>query len=113
MQQIPFSNKLFLVFILAFLSMQPAFAESPYAKPEPAYAKWGSMAMVETRKKYPSAKIVDYLHVGRTNISSGVAEEKFKLWLNQGEREWGVYVTISFETETDKPLSITFKETDR
>lgn len=40
MQQIPFSNKLFLVFILAFLSMQPAFAESPYVKSEPAYAKW-------------------------------------------------------------------------
>ncbi len=77
------------------------------------YAKWGRLAMQETQKKYPAASIVDYLHVGRKTISQNTAEETFKFWLRQNQREWGVYVRIQFEPATEKLLSVTFQETSR
>ncbi|GAX90396.1 YqzG/YhdC family protein [Effusibacillus lacus] len=77
---------------------------------EPAYAKWGRLAMTETRKRYPDAQIVDYLHVGRVNKSTDVAEETFKLWLNRNGRELGVFVRITFEIKTDRVLLVRFQE---
>jgi hypothetical protein len=79
----------------------PIHAEpKPYGKqteqsnPSPPYAKWGMFAIRGTNKKHPNAKIVDYLHVGRQTVSSITARETFKLWLKQGNREFGIYVRI-------------------
>jgi hypothetical protein len=98
----------------------PAHAEpKPYGKqteqsiPSPPYAKWGTLAIRETNKKYPNAKIVDYLHVGRQTVSSTTARETFKLWLKQGNREFGVYVRITFDTATERIQAIVFEETER
>ncbi|GIM46444.1 hypothetical protein DNHGIG_19930 [Collibacillus ludicampi] len=91
---------------------------SAYAYPltvqmEPAYAKWGRLAMNETYKRFPRARIVDYKHVGRQQRSPTVTEETFKLWLRQDHREWGVYVRITFETPTEKVISVRFQEVKR
>lgn len=83
------------------------------AQTEPEYAKWGQLAMKETKLRYPGARIVDYLHVGRKTLSENVCEETFKLWLLQNSREWGVYVRIQFEPATGKVRSVTFQETSR
>ncbi|MEW9668995.1 YqzG/YhdC family protein [Ammoniphilus sp. 3BR4] len=80
---------------------------------EPPYAKWGKLAIQETHKKYPTAEIVDYLHVGRQSISATTSQETFKLWLKQGGREFGVYIKIRFDTRTEAVQSVTFEETDR
>jgi hypothetical protein len=70
--------------------------------------------MQETQKRYPTASIVDYLHVGRTVITPDLSQEMFKLWLRQRDgREFGVYVTILFNSYTDEIQSIRFVETDR
>lgn len=79
---------------------------------EPAYAKWGRVAMQETAKRY-DADIVDYLHVGYRTVSPGIGEETFKLWLRSTVKEFGVYVIIRFETESNRVISIDFSETDR
>jgi hypothetical protein len=81
-------------------------------KPVPDYAKWGSLAMKETKAKYPKAEIVDYLHIGKESKPNR-SSEKFKLWLVQGTKEFGVYVTIDFDTKTEKVKKISFKETNR
>ncbi|MEH7224585.1 YqzG/YhdC family protein [Bacillus sp. JJ1566] len=81
-------------------------------KPVPEYAKWGKLAMEETGKRYPSAQIVDYLHVGRYK-KNGLYVERFKLWLKQGNREFGVFVNITFEPDTERVKNITVVETDR
>lgn len=81
-------------------------------KPVPAYAKWGRLAMKETKNRYPNAEIVDYLHVGRIAKPDDTIE-KFKLWLIQGNKEFGVYITIEFETHTEKIKKISFKETSK
>lgn len=81
-------------------------------KPIPPYAKWGTFAMEKTHEKYPQAKILDYLHVGRTT-GPNLTTEKFKLWLKGQEREFGVFVDIEFDTKTEKVLKVTFRETSR
>ncbi|MEW9674277.1 YqzG/YhdC family protein [Ammoniphilus sp. 3BR4] len=80
---------------------------------EPPYAKWGRLALQETKKKYPQAEIIDYLHVGLKSLSPSTSQETFKLWLKEGIREFGVYVRIKFDTRTETVQSITFEETHR
>lgn len=77
---------------------------------QPEYAKWGELAMAQTKAKY-KADIVDYLHVGRRQVSQGIAEETFKLWLRDNKHEYGVRVMIQFYTKNDQIISIKFQET--
>ncbi|MFF5995099.1 DUF3889 domain-containing protein [Lysinibacillus sp. KU-BSD001] len=78
----------------------------------PAYAKWGKVAIEQVQSKYPNASIVDYLHVGR-ETQQDTTTETFKLWLNEGDREFGVFVYITFVTASEKVINIQFKETDK
>lgn len=88
------------------------FAVHGKVSAEPEYAKWGHMAVKETMKKY-NASIIDYKHIGRTQITPNITEEHFKLWLKNDLKEFGVYVTIKFRTSDDQVISIHFVETDR
>lgn len=88
-------------------------ASDPYAKPEPAYAKWGRLAVSETKKRYPQAQVVDYLHIGRVEKSKNLAEECFKLWLRFEHREFGVYVTVVIDKHTDRVQLIQFRESPK
>ncbi|MBT2729900.1 DUF3889 domain-containing protein [Bacillus sp. ISL-75] len=81
-------------------------------KPIPSYAKWGTLALKKTHEKYPHAKIIDYLHIGRTS-GPQTSTERFKLWLKENNREFGVFINIEFNKETEKVLKITFEETTR
>ncbi|WHY67849.1 YqzG/YhdC family protein [Neobacillus sp. SuZ13] len=85
---------------------------SAQQKPIPPYAKWGTLALKETHEKYPQAKIIDYLHIGRTS-GPQTSTEKFKLWLKDNNKEFGVFVNIEFNKETEKVVKITFHETSR
>ena len=78
----------------------------------PSYAKWGKLAMKETKQKYPNAEIIDYLHRGRKTKGETMIEQ-FKLWLRGENREFGVFVNIEFNSRTEEVLHITFLETDR
>lgn len=78
----------------------------------PSYAKWGSFAVRKTKERYPDAAIVDYLHIGK-EYGTKISTEKFKLWLKQDGKEFGVYVDIQFKTETEKLIDIKFRKTDR
>jgi hypothetical protein len=78
----------------------------------PSYAKWGKLAMEETKLKYPDAQIIDYLHIGRQKKGDAMIE-KFKLWLRRENREFGVFVSIEFNAKTEEVLHITFLETDK
>ena len=78
----------------------------------PSYAKWGSLAVRKTKERYPDADIVDYLHIGKEN-GTKVSTEKFKLWLKRNGKEFGVFVDIEFETDSEKLINIRFRETDR
>ena len=78
----------------------------------PAYAKWSQIAIKETKLKYPNADIIDYLHEGsESNADSTI--EKFKLWLKDSEKEFGVFVRIKYMKETEEIVYIKFYETPR
>lgn len=80
---------------------------------EPEYAKWGAIAVKETQKRYQE-KIVDYKHIGRSELAPNKSVEKFKLWLRGQEgKEFGVYVSITFDPSTENIQSIQFDETTR
>lgn len=83
-------------------------------KPIPSYAKWGRFAMKETKAIYPHADIIDYLHIGRVT-NPKTTTENFKLWLRDVEtkKEFGVLITIQFDTNTEQLSSIHFQETTR
>ncbi|MHA6250311.1 YqzG/YhdC family protein [Oceanobacillus sp. CAU 1775] len=78
----------------------------------PPYAKWGRVAMQETKEKYPDADIIDYLHIGK-EMENEKSIEKFKLWLKAKDREFGVFITIHFDTQTEEVIDIIMEETDR
>lgn len=78
----------------------------------PAYAKWGKLAVKETQAKYPHADIIDYLHEGN-EVNGDSTIEKFKLWLKEGDHEFGVFIRIEYLTETNKVKAIKFRETNQ
>ena len=78
----------------------------------PSYAKWGLLAVKETKLKYPNADIIDYLHQGR-EINGDSTFENFKLWLREGDKEFGVFVRIEFISETEELVGIEYEETSR
>lgn len=82
-----------------------AFAE----RPEPAYAKWGRLAMETAKEKYPRAKILDYLHIGREKKPT-TDIERFKLWVEDGGKEFGLYIDIEFDSKTDRVIRITTRK---
>jgi hypothetical protein len=86
-------------------------AVSPGAE-EPAYAKWGRLAVFETGKRYPGYQIVDYLYMGRNLAQNGEIVEKFKLWLKRGSAEKGVVITITLDP-AGRFKGISFMETSR
>nr|WP_244440954.1 YqzG/YhdC family protein [Neobacillus jeddahensis] len=81
-------------------------------KPIPPYAKWGTLAMKKTHERYPHADIIDYLHIGRRS-GPRTSTERFKLWLKDNKKEFGVFINIEFNTQTEKVVKITFKETKK
>jgi hypothetical protein len=82
------------------------------AKPVPAYAKWSRLAIKEAKARYPSAQIKDFLYLGRSQQEDKTTE-RFKLWVQNQNKEFGLFVTIVFDTKTEKVDSISFKETPK
>ncbi|RHW38381.1 DUF3889 domain-containing protein [Lysinibacillus yapensis] len=79
----------------------------------PDYAKWSKVAIEKVKAKYSSAEVVDYLHIGRES-GAVTSVEKFKLWLKiKGQREFGVYVDITFNNQTQEIVDIKYTETNQ
>ncbi|MER2088351.1 DUF3889 domain-containing protein [Sporosarcina sp. JAI121] len=99
-----------------FIAINSALTHIPpiaHAQQEiPSYAKWSKLAIKEIQSKYPNANIIDYLHEGSETKGDSTIE-KFKLWLKDGDNEFGVFVRIEFTTETEKVVNIELQETSR
>ena len=76
----------------------------------PSYVKWGRIAMTKTQEKYPDSEITDYLHVGKEE-KEGTSTEKFKLIVKKNQKEIGVFVHLTFDSRTERLLSVDLKET--
>lgn len=100
-----------LALILLSVQTNPDCAYAQQHQQEPSYAKWGRLAMEQVAKRY-HVEILDYDHIGRQTISPKITQETFKLWVrDQTNQEYGVFVYIQFDTQSEKLRSIRFKET--
>ncbi|QIZ06621.1 DUF3889 domain-containing protein [Priestia megaterium] len=102
----------FLFISVSVHPLTPIHEVSAQHKPIPSYAKWGTLALKKTHEKYPHAKIIDYLHIGRTS-GPQTSTERFKLWLKENNREFGVFIKIEFNKQTEKVVKVTIEETAR
>lgn len=99
-------KKIWIISLLTLFLVISSLASSAV----PDYAKWGIVAVKATQQKY-NADIIDYLHVGRTQIQPGLTEEKFKLWIrDKAGKEFGVIVAVRFDPSTDQVQTIQFTE---
>lgn len=103
-----------LLICLMLLAVPFAFSvyTSDVANAAEDYAKWGKVAMQKTQEKYPAAKIKDYKHIGRVH-GTNTTVEKFKLWLKENNKEFGVLINIEFDKKTERIVEITFREVPR
>jgi len=100
--------KKWMISLVAVLLLSTATVEAA-----PGYAKWGKIAVEETQKRY-NADIIDYKHIGRTDITPKKSEEKFKLWIkNKENKEFSVFVSIEFDPTTGTIQAIHFSEANR
>ncbi|HEO8419173.1 DUF3889 domain-containing protein [Niallia sp. FSL W8-0635] len=76
----------------------------------PSYVKWGRIAMTKAQEKYPNSEVTDYLHVGKED-KKGTSVEKFKLIVKKDQKEIGVFVNLTFDTRTERLLSVDMEET--
>ena len=107
--------KTFMILAILFSvnSLSPnTLTYTPAQLETPSYAKWSQLAIKETQLKYPNVKIIDYLHQGSESNEQSTTE-KFKLWLKDGNKEFGVFVTITYKTKTEEIVHIEFQETSR
>ena len=68
--------------------------------------------MKKPKQNIPNANIIDYLHEGSETKGNSTIE-KFKLWLKDGEKEFGVFVRIEYTTQTEAVVKIDLQETSR
>ncbi|CAM5471018.1 hypothetical protein LSPH24S_08745 [Lysinibacillus sphaericus] len=98
--------------IMTVLALPQQMPDANAQQQTPAYAKWGKLAIEKTQSSYPNSKIIDYLHEG-SEIKEGATIEKFKLWSQEGNKEFGVYVTIKYTTKTQQVVDIELQETSK
>jgi hypothetical protein len=109
----PIAITLFFTFFCVMEGVQvEKHAAACINKKIPTYAEWGNLAMEKTKERYPQAAVIDYLHIGKVQTQNN-SVEKFKLWLKEGKKEFGVFVNIEFNTETKKVVSITYRESQK
>ncbi|MGG0254560.1 YqzG/YhdC family protein [Bacillus toyonensis] len=99
--------------ILLLATCLNIYTGSSIVHAQPPYAKWGKLAVEKTKEQYPKAEIVDYLHIGRKPKTVQITVEKFKLWLREDGKEYGVFVDVEFETKTEKFIKLSFQKTSR
>ncbi|KAB2333246.1 DUF3889 domain-containing protein [Cytobacillus depressus] len=99
-------SRVIIASTILFLSMTHISNARPDAPP---YAKWGQLAVKTAKEKYPNANIVDYLHIGREEkVKSSI--EKFKLWLREGGKEFGLFIYIEFDPKNDRIIQISTRQ---
>lgn len=76
------------------------------------YYKWGQIAIQKTKEQYPRAKIIDYFHIGKVSITD-YSIEKFRFWIKDSNKEFGVYVDLKIDNTTGELIGIKFKETNK
>lgn len=93
---IAFSLLLPLPFTLG--SYEPASAASPSAD-------WKAAAIKEAKKRYPAA-VVMFTQNYWTSLKKDPAIRQYRITMTDGSRQFAVFVTIRYQKETNKVVSL-------
>ncbi|MGO4106755.1 DUF3889 domain-containing protein [Paenibacillus sp. YAF4_2] len=96
---------IYMILVTIFVMAAPSMAHA-----EPAYAKYGRIAMQETANRFPEADIIDYKYEGRFPSGTTDAEERFVLWLRGAGSEFGVRVRIRVVSDTGDVRDVQVEE---
>lgn len=77
-----------------------------------SYIKWVDVAKEQASSKYPSASFIDFLYVGCKSESSTTKYHIYKYWMKDDSHQFGVYVSILVDTESNKVINSSTEETD-
>ncbi|MDM5314718.1 DUF3889 domain-containing protein [Fictibacillus sp. b24] len=72
------------------------------------YAKWGKMALAETRKKYPNSKVSDYQYDTRRVSPDGTITDYFDFTVYQKDKKHLVKVGVMHDD--NKLMDMKFEE---
>ena len=91
------------------------FAPPPQAaEPSPcsaSFADWIDDAVHAAKTSYPQATLLDFLYVGCKPSPSTDKAYIYKLWLREGARRFGAYVTVTVEPATGQPVGASVEPT--
>lgn len=104
------SGMIALLLLFLFTAVPVTAVPASAGSAAPDYARWGKIAVKAAQQKY-NADIIDYKHIGRTQIQPKLAEEKFKLQVRGKDgREFGVLVKVRFNPSSSKLQAVQFLE---
>ncbi len=72
--------------------------------------KWGELAIEEVQKKYDGVLIKEYKYVWHEEKKDGTGIKRFKFLLRHSGKEFGVYVTISYDVKSEEVKEIQIME---
>lgn len=103
---------LFIAMLLGFhytyvLSLEKVSAESGQLKED---EKWGQLAIEEVQKKYEGVLIKEYKYIWHEEKKDGTGIKRFKFLLRHFGKEFGVYVTISYDVKSEEVKNIQIME---
>ena len=104
-------RKKYLLMVHLILLVSILVSANPTQASPPSYAKWGQLAVKTAKEKYPRANIVDYLHIGREDKPHS-AIEKFKLWVDDQGKEFGLLIQIEFDPKNDRVIQVNTQKTN-
>ncbi|QOR65500.1 DUF3889 domain-containing protein [Cytobacillus suaedae] len=104
-----------LLFIAMFLSfhytyvlpLEKVSAESGQLKEG---EKWGELAIKEVQEKYKGVLIKEYQYIWHEEKKDGTGIKRFKFLLRHFGKEFGVYVTISYDVQSEEVKEIQLME---
>ncbi|MDQ0862281.1 DUF3889 domain-containing protein [Bacillus sp. V2I10] len=79
----------------------------------PDYAKWGKIAVEETKKQYPNAQISDYTYQGKVFISDERVQYNFEFSLITNQQKKKVHVYVLVNPKSDKLIDVNFDEIEQ
>jgi hypothetical protein len=89
------------------LPIEKVSAESEQLKEN---EKWGQLAIKEVQKKYEGVLIKEYQYVWHEEKKDGTGIKRFKFLLRHLGKEFGVYVTISYDVKSEEVKEIQLME---
>jgi hypothetical protein len=86
--------------------MPSAQLQPPLSEPE--YAKWGKVALAETKRHYKGSTITMYKHLGRRALNSWQIAEIFQFIVKKDGKQIPVDVRVFYEKDTGRVMKVQF-----